>query len=287
MSRTLLLAALLVATSTPVLAQAATSTLPEVEQLVDRLVRNMYGPNSNNQVTYGAVPTALPIKLDPRLSIIAGIRSNSGQNVQNRILLTTALPPEQALAVLGQSLKATGWEVRPQYNALFGFASPQTVRSATFYRAGETNFVLDAALTEQSGTTELDLNINVVPSQAIESFRKTSPVILHSSLPLLKAFPEADIKGTYPATFANGSLSTAQVKTDRSVNEVLSFYSAQLKMAGWKARTDTSNGPLRVVTYSLKDLNGREALGTLGIRPWEKEGGGYVLTVSVQGFKPW
>lgn len=50
--------------------------------------------------------------------------------------------------------------------------------------------------------------------------------------------------------------------------------------------TDTTTGPLRVITYALKDVNGREALGTLGIRPWEKEGGGFVLTASVQGFKP-
>ena len=75
-------------------------------------------------------------------------------------------------------------------------------------------------------------------------------------------------------------------QTGAVAGEVFAFYSAQLKAAGWKARTDTQDGPLRVVTYSLKDLNGREALGTLGIRPWEKEGGGYVLTVSVQGFKP-
>lgn len=73
--------------------------------------------------------------------------------------------------------------------------------------------------------------------------------------------------------------------TERSANEVLAFYSAQLRAAGWKALTDTTTGPLRVVTYALTDLNGREALGTLGIRPWEK-GGGHVLTVSVQGFKP-
>lgn len=85
-------------------------------------------------------------------------------------------------------------------------------------------------------------------------------------------------------------MSGVWVQTDGSAGEVLTHYSAQLKAAGWKtvgwkAVTDTTTGSLRVITYAVTDLNGREALGTLGIRPWEKDGG-YVLTVSVQGFKP-
>lgn len=249
----------------------------------------MYGPNADTQVTYGAVPAALPIRLDPRLSVVASVRSsfNGGQNIQNRVLVTTALPAEQALTVLAKSLEATGWKVRPTYGFPFGFASAQTVQNAGFYREGDPNFALDAVLTERGSATELDLNLNVVPPQAIASFKQAPSLVPRSSLPLLKAFPDATIKGTYPASFPNGSLSSAYLKTERSANEVFSFYSAQLKAAGWKARTDTADGPLRVVTYSLKDLNGREALGTLGLRPWEKEGGGYVLTVSVQGFKPW
>ncbi|MDL2343783.1 hypothetical protein QOL99_06435 [Deinococcus sp. MIMF12] len=127
----------------------------------------------------------------------------------------------------------------------------------------------------------------MVPAQVIASFKKAPTSIPRSSLPLLKVFPGATIKGTYPATSPSGAMSSAHVQTARSANEVLGFYSAQLKAAGWRARTDTTDGPLRVVTYSLKDLNGREALGTLGIRPWEGAGGGYVLTVTVQGFKPW
>lgn len=48
--------------------------------------------------------------------------------------------------------------------------------------------------------------------------------------------------------------------------------------------SDNVNGPLRAVTYTFKDVNGREAVDVLGIRPWEK--GGYVLNVSMMGFKP-
>lgn len=289
MPRTLLLAALLVATSTPVSAQATAPTPDQAGQLVDRIYRSTFGPNAETQVTYGAVPSSLPIQLDPRLTVVASVRSSfdNGHNVQNRILLTTTLPAEQAFAVLQQSLAATGWKARPDYGSLFGFASAQTVRNAEFYREGTPDFVLNAALAEQENTIELDLTLNVVPPQAIASFKTPFTIGPRSSLPLLKALPNAIINGSAPVTFPNGALSSAYLQTGRSANEVFSFYSAQLKAAGWKARTDTTDGPLRVVAYSLKDLNGREALGTLGIRPWEKEGGGYVLTVSVQGFKPW
>lgn len=289
MPRTLVLAILLAATTTSVLAQTTAPTPDQAGQLVDRIFRSAFGPNAETQVTYGAVPAALPIRLDPRLAVVASVRIsfNSGQNILNRVLLTTALSAEQALVVLRQNLEATGWKTRPDYSPLFGFASAQTVRNVNFYREGNPNFALDAVLTERSETTELDLNINVVPPQAIASFKTPFAIGPRFSLPLLKVFPGASINGTAPVTFPNGALSSTYLKTDRSANEVLSFYSAQLKAAGWKGRTDTADGPLRVVTYSLKDLNGREALGTLGLRPWEKEGGGYVLMVSVQGFKPW
>ncbi|MFC4637472.1 hypothetical protein [Deinococcus hohokamensis] len=108
-----------------------------------------------------------------------------------------------------------------------------------------------------------------------------------SSLPALKALPGAMIKVGYAGGSSGGVITTAHLTgTSLSAGEVFAFYSAQLKAAGWKAVTDTTIGPLRVVTYALKDLNDREALGTLGLRPWDKEGGGYVLTASVQGFMP-
>lgn len=198
-------------------------------------------------------------------------------------------PPtdEEALAVLARSLDVSGWKARPSYAPLLGFASAQTVRNDGFYREGASNFSLNAAITQRTGVTELDIQVGVVSGEAIASFKRVPTQVARSSLPLLKTFPGASIKATYPATSPSGAMSSAHVQTSRPANEVFNFYSAQLKAAGWKARTDTTNGSLRVVTYSLKDLNGREALGTPGIRPWEKEGGGCILTVTVQGFKPW
>ncbi|WP_216322620.1 hypothetical protein [Deinococcus aestuarii] len=287
MSKPLLLAALLAATSLPVQAQSTQPTPEQAAQLIDRLFRTMYGPGGNVQLLYGTLPATLPLQLDPRLTVLASVRTSAqgGQFVQHRILLSTALSPDEARAALQTSLEGTGWKARPNDGQPIGFATQQTVRSTSFYREGATNFLLGVGVVDRGGRTELDLNVNVVSDQQLASFKQAARYQPRSSLPLLKAFPGATIKGAYPGGVPNGALSSAHVQTNRSANEVFAFYSAQLKAAGWKVRTDTTDGPLRVVTYSLKDLNGREALGTLGIRPWEKDGG-YVLTVSVQGFKP-
>lgn len=287
----LLSATALLAVSGSTLAQAAAPapSPTQVTQVSERLLRSMYGPGADVQVTYGAVPATLPVTLDPRLNVVATLRTsqNGGAYVHHRVMVSSDLGAEAALSALRASLEGSDWKVRALYGSPIGFATQQTNRSVSFYREGSTNFALDANLTERGGRTELDLNVNVVPAQVIASFKKAPAVRPQSSLPLLKALPGATVKGTgYVATFPNGSISSAHIVTDRSANEVLAFYSAQLKAAGWRARTDTTDGPLRAVMYSLRDLNGREALGTLGIRPWEKEGGGYVLTVSVQGFKP-
>lgn len=293
----LLLSALLGLSGSLSLASAQAQTTPaanaptpaQAEQLNERLFRSMYGPGADVQITYGAVPVNLPVRLDPRLSVLAGIRTvqNGGKFVQNRVLVSTDLTAEQALEALKTSLETGGWKARPAYGSPIGFANQQTNRYSSYYREGNPNLLLDANLTERAGRTELDLNVNVLTAQALASIKKAPTYRPQSSLPLLKAMPGVTVKAAgYLGSSPNGSISSAHVLTDRSAGEVFAFYSAQLKAAGWKARTDTQDGPLRVVTYSLKDLNGREALGTLGIRPWEKEGGGYVLTVSVQGFKP-
>ncbi|MPY66563.1 hypothetical protein F8S09_07620 [Deinococcus sp. SDU3-2] len=278
----------------PVLAQpapASSAAAPSAEQsaqLVERLLRSMTGPNGDTQVTYGAVPGTLPLRLAPPLEVLASVRTgqSGGGYVYWRILAGSALPAEETRAALQKSLEASGWKPQPFYGPPIGFATQQTARNQGFYREGGTNFVLNANLVERGGRTEIELGVNVVSAQAIANLKKAPTYRPQSSLPLLRAFPGATVKGGYTPTFPNGSISSAHVQTPRPAGEVFNFYSAQLKAAGWKARTDTTDGPLRVVTYSLRDLNGREALGTLGLRPWEKEGGGYVLTVSVQGFKP-
>lgn len=127
--------------------------------------------------------------------------------------------------------------------------------------------------------------MNPVGALQLNQLKKVPSYIARSSLPALKALPGSKGKANYPIGGPYGSMSGVWVQTDRSAGEVLTHYSAQLRAAGWKAVTDTTTGSLRVITYAVTDLNGREALGTLGIRPWEKDGG-YVLTVSVQGFKP-
>ncbi|MCP2014469.1 hypothetical protein L1280_001620 [Deinococcus sp. HSC-46F16] len=293
MPKPTLLAALLVgATSLPALAQTAPAqsspTAEQAAQLVERLLRSMAGPSGDTQVTYGAVPGTLPLRLDAPLEVLASVRTGQqgGGYVYWRILAGSALPAEETRAALQKSLEAGGWKPQPLYGQPIGFATQQTARNQGYYREGGTNFVLNANLVERGGRTEVELGVNVVPAQAIANLKKAPTYRPQSSLPLLKAFPGATVKGGYTPTVPNGAISSAHVQTTRPAGEVFNFYSAQLKAAGWKARTDTADGPLRVVTYSLRDLNGREALGTLGIRPWEKEGGGYVLTVSVQGFKP-
>lgn len=290
MSRTTLLAALLLGTtSLPALAQAAPAPAAgQSAQLVERLLRSMTGPSGDAQVTYGAVPDTLPLRLASPLEVLASIRTSQqgGSYVYWRVLAGSPLPADETRAALQKSLEAGGWKPQPQYSQPIGFVTNQTPRNQGYYREGSTNFVLNANLVERGGRTELELGVNVVPAQAIASLKKAPTFRPQSSLPQLRAFPGATVKGGYTPTSPNGSISSAHVQTTRPAGEVFNFYSAQLKAAGWTARTDTADGPLRVVTYSLRDLNGREALGTLGIRPWEREGGGYVLTVSVQGFKP-
>ncbi|WP_027460450.1 hypothetical protein [Deinococcus murrayi] len=293
MPKPTLLAALLVgATFLPALAQTvptqSSSTTAQAAQLAERLLRSMGGPSADIQTTYGAVPDTLPLRLGAPLEVLASIRTaqQGGQYVYWRILAGSALPADETRAALQKSLEAGGWKPQPQYGQPIGFVTNQTPRNVGYYREGSTNFVLNAVLTEREGRTEVELSVNVVPPQAIANLKKAPTYRPQSSLPQLRPFPNATVKSGYTPTAPNGAISSAHVQTTRSAGEVFNFYSAQLKAAGWKARTDTTDGPLRVVTYSLRDLNGREALGTLGIRPWEKEGGGYVLTVSVQGFKP-
>ncbi|WP_216322556.1 hypothetical protein [Deinococcus aestuarii] len=285
--RLLLSAALFALLSTPALAQATPPTPEQAAQVIERLLPGVGDPNVENEITYGTLPPSLPLRLDGRFEVLAALRTttNRGQFVTHRIFLRTDLPADQAQEALRRVLTGGGWRALPGQGQPFGFVSPQAPSSSAFYREGEPNFILNANSAERGGKTELDLNLNVVPREQIESFQRLIFSVPRSSLPSLKPLPGATIRVGYTQNFPNGTLSSAHVQTDRSANEVFSFYSAQLKAAGWKARTDTTDGPLRVVTYSLTDLNGREALGTLGLRPWEKEGG-YVLTVSVQGFKP-
>ena len=285
MVRSLLLTILL---ALPLSAQAQTTpSAAQAQALIDRLLRTSLGSQTRIQITYGAVDPALPLRLGPPFMVLANLRlsSNAGAFVQHRIFATTPLAPNEAQAALVSRLASSGWVVQPGNAPPFGFSSVSIPGGTTFYREGSTNFGLSVILTERAGQTELDLNLNVLPAQLIANFKAQPAQVARSSLPLLQAFPGARIQGAVPAAFDFGAWSTAQVLTTRKAGDVLDFYSAQLQAAGWQQQSETTDGPLRVLTYRVKDVKGQPALGTLGIRSLE-QGGGYVLTVSVQGFNP-
>lgn len=266
-------------------------TPAQAQQIIERLSVQFGGPNTPTNIVYGAVPTALPLKLGAPINVLVSFRLAYGSNVMYRILLDSAATPEAAVQGVSEQLAATGWKHVDPYTPRGGFESPQAEQSRTFAfvnPAGKgEGFVAVAAVVRRGDRTNIDLNVSPAPASQIDGLRRAAAYAPKSSLPALTPLPGATIKVGAESGSSNGLISTAYVTgTARRANEVLAHYSAQLKAAGWKAVTDTTTGPLRVITYAVKDVNGREALGTLGIRPWEKDGGGFVLTASVQAFKP-
>lgn len=266
-------------------------TPEQAQQIIERLGGQYGGPNGPAQIVYGAVPAGLPVTLSAPIDVLVSFRSVYGSNVAYRLLLGSAATPDEALKALDAQLNAGGWKTFGNYGVRSGFVSTVNEQYRNYYRetpGGQgAGYMANVNVSNRTGRTSIDLNVNTAPAQQIASVKKAPTSQPQSSLPALTPLPSAKIKVGYGGGSPNGLMSTAHVTgTSLSANEVLSFYNAQLKKAGWKAVTDTTNGPLRVITYHVRDVNGREALGTLGIRPWEKEGGGFVLTASVQGFKP-
>jgi len=266
-------------------------TPKQAQQIIERLSWQYTGPNPPTHVVYGAVPAALPVRLTAPIDVLVSFRMVYGSNVTHRILLGSDDAPDVVLQAVGAQLAATGWKPVYAYTPRAGFQSPQAEQSRTFYYVIPTGkgegYSATLSVVSRGGQTNVDLNVGTAPATQIEGLKRAASYAPKSSLPALNALPGAKIKVGSASGSPNGLISTAYVTgTALGANGVLSHYNAQLKAAGWKAVTDTTTGPLRVITYALKDVNGREALGTLGIRPWEKEGGGFVLTASVQGFKP-
>ncbi|WP_221089933.1 hypothetical protein [Deinococcus aquaedulcis] len=262
-------------------------TPEQATQLIERLVSN---PGARQQLIYGALPAGLPLTLSEPLTLLASIRTPYSSGSNTRVLLSSAQGRDATLATLGAQLGASGWTARKPYGVPFGFQVPQSEVYRSFYYeppagSGGGAYLADLNVRELGGRTAVDLNIGTITAQQLAGLKKQPQSAPQTSLPSLRALPGAQLRAAMNSGSANVTVSSVYVTgTPLSAGEVLGFYSAQLKAAGWKAVTDTTTGPLRVITYALKDLNGREALGTLGLRSWEK--GGYALMVSVQGFKP-
>lgn len=211
----------------------------------------------------------------------ATFKTNQGNDVIWRVLATAPDGLLTARENLMAALQASGWKALNQNQV--GFVGENTPLDGNFYRTGDINFLMNIGVQFVDGHAEIDLGVNTVPASQIAFYKKNSAP--QSSLPLLLPLSGAITRtAAYAGGGPNGMLSSVSVKTSASQNEVFSHHSAQLRARGWKALTDTTTGPLRAVTYALTDLNGREALGTLGIHTWKS--GEYVLTVSVQGFEP-
>ena len=260
-------------------------TAEQAQKLAERLLLGNFGPNSQAEVTYG-LPAALPLKLGAPFEVTGTVRMKypGNSNPFYRVFVGAPLSASAARDALQAQLTAQGWKVQQSGQPL-GFEGNYQPNYLNLYREGAAPFALNVNVSGAGDSSNVEMVVNPIGKAQLAQMKKQPNYMPRSSMPFLKALPGSKSKANYPASGPAGSLSTVWVQTDRSAGEVFNHYSAQLKAAGWKALTDTTTGPLRVVTYSLKDLNGREALGTLGIRPWEKDGG-YVLTVSVQGFKP-
>lgn len=264
-------------------------TPAQAQKLAERLLLSNFGPGSQAEVTYG-LPAALPLKLPAPFEVAATVRAKYPGNgtAFYRVFASAPLGASAARDTLQAQLTAQGWKMQ-QSGQPIGFEGNYQPNFLNFYREGSTPFALNANIigtgSGAGDSSNVEIVLNPIGQQQLAQLKKQPNYMPRSSLPLLRALPGSKSAVKYPATGPSGSLSSVWVQTDKAAGEVFNHYSAQLKAAGWKALTDTTTGPLRVVTYGLTDLNGREALGTLGIRPWEKDGG-YVLTVSVQGFKP-
>lgn len=249
-------------------------------------MREMTGPGSRAQVVYG-IPATLPLKLSAPFKVVGTIRSQyaTSNTVSYRVYASTTQSVTVAREDLKKRLRAQGWKEQFVSYAL-GFESNDQLGSLGFYREGKPPLVLYADVVAGPGGKSNDVQISVttITAEQVAQIRKRPTYAGRSSLPVLRPIPGSKSQAKAPTSGANGSMSSVWVKTNKKAGDVLSHYSSQLRAAGWKLRTDTAAGGLRVLTYSLKDTSGQEALGTLGIRSWNQ--GGYVLTVSVQGFRP-
>ena len=290
--------ALLALTLAPALAQATTpgqsvtppgagvSSTDAAAQsaLLDRLLRQNGGPQVTSTVTLGAIPAALPITLHAPIQVQATVRTTYPTTASYRIYAVSSGDLDEVRRGLAADMTASGWLPQPQPPQI-GFRPTQGNTYSNFYRDGPFPLTMNAAVQTVRGRAELDINVSPISVQAVAGFRKSTQGQPQSSLPTLRPLPGAVVKAQpYTYTAPLGTISSARVSTGQSAGEVFAFYSAQLKAAGWKAVSDNASGPLRAVTYLLSDLNGREAVGTLGIRTQAE--GDYVLTASVSGFKP-
>ena len=286
-SRRLLLLLALTALGTSTLAQSAVPQSPvqaNQQALLERLLR-MNNPQAANVVTLGAVPDTLPITFNPAVQIQATVRSvYPGGTPNYRVLAVSSGDLETARQALATDLLATGWQPIPQ-TPVRGFRPTEGAAYTGFFWEGRYPLVLNSTVQAVVGKVELDITATATTAQNIAVLKKSARGYPQSSMPVLSPMPGAQVKAAqYSYSAPQGMIISARVTTTTSANEVLSFYSQQLRKAGWKAVTDTQSGTLRVVTYLLTDLNQREVVGVLVIRT--QANGDYILTASIDGFKP-
>ncbi len=289
MTRALRLLPLILASalSLPVLAQnsdTSSPTPPDQQALIERLLR-VNNPSGSNTVTFGGLPSTLPLTFSPDVQVQATVRSVGIGGVPSyRIFAVSNGTLDAARQALLGDLQASGWQTIPII-PVRGFQTTGGSLNNTFFRAGKFPLTLSINIQTVQQKVEVDIAVSAVNDLVISSLKNSTRYAPKSSMPALFPPPGAsvdvapDVGGS-----RQGVINSARVLSKLSAGEVLSFYSQQLKKAGWQAVTDTRSGELRVVTYLLTDLGGRQAVGVLGIRTQAE--GDYILTASVNGFNP-
>ncbi|WP_424951891.1 hypothetical protein [Deinococcus sp.] len=276
---------LLSALGLPSLAQTLTQTTPSDQQaLIDRLLR-VNNPQGSNTVTFGALPETLPLTLSSGVRVQATVRSvGLGGTPSYRIFAVGTGTLEAARRSLLGDLQASDWQPIPIL-PVRGFQASDGALNSTFFREGQFPLTLNINVQNVQERVELDITVNAVNDLTISSLKNNARYAPKSAMPVLFPLPGASVSQAPDVGGSRqGYVTSAHVLSNLSANEVTSFYSAQLRKAGWRAVTDTRSGELRVVTYLLTDLGHRQAVGVLGIRTQAE--GDYILTASVNGFNP-
>lgn len=288
MLKRLLLAALLAATSLPVLAQ--TSLSPERE-LLQRAVAPFWGPASlQASVLVRQVPADLGLAL-PRGSRIVGSVATQTTDPQFpagvTVYFDTALTPEQVNAYFARVLVQAGWKVFPVPNDdPFSSGGFQTTvpPGGPGYSRENPDQLLNVRSRVVGGVTQVSLSRERSPNlkqqlRYAQLGRAGGPI---NQLP--KLFPPAGSTVTPRGEGGSGDSITQSAGIESTLSRAALFehYAAQLRGAGWTLRNRADTGTLTTTLWTFPQ-DGQERVGLLILG--EAARGQYRATLGTQGLE--
>lgn len=215
------------------------------------------------QIVAGVVPDNLKDKVPmPGGSRVVG---SSLSKQANTVVLETALPGEQVKRFYERRMAELGWtKPQPMMGVKSGGFENQLMESmlGVTYSKGDNDPTLTIKVNERSnGLTNVFLTYQpsgenpMFGSRGRKGAIAAAPMMPHSLLPNLSP-PGTDVQLSGGRSASNGQeRSSAQLRSDRSIEEIATHYEAQLGQAGWVQTRRKEEGAISSA-YTLKDEYG-------------------------------